>query len=508
MKQKPEIRFVTLLLMVFVMTIASVACLNSEQPASQLSAITTVPTATTQLIAAVDDATATATTKPQPSPTAEPTQVLATDTPINTATADSVPVELSVEPQTAPATVPVTIRVVNLEPGQSVVLKSRASDRQGREWKASGVWIADDSGRVDLSQQAPEEGSYSGVNGMGLFWSMLPTFDADNPSFFNSAASYSVEISAEINQQTIATTIVTRESIPSNVLHRELHGDGLRGVFYYPAAEGPHPGLLLLGGSEGGFNRLGAAAWASQGYATLALAYFGAASMPNQLSEIPLETFSQGLAWLKAQPEVDPERIAISGTSRGSEAAMLTAIEHPEIDAVIAIVPSSMVWYGLDLSGGPKSAWTRDGIPLPFVSFPPSPPSSEAAEALSQPLVAFTPLFEFLMEDAPADAIIPVEQIEAPILLISGTLFEWDQLWPSSKFANLIVERLEANSFAHPYENVVVADSGHLMRIDHMPPHYALDGMIMGGAREANASGGVQSWQAQVEFLNTYLGRR
>jgi dienelactone hydrolase len=55
-----------------------------------------------------------------------------------------------------------------------------------------------------------------------------------------------------------------------------LDEDGLRGAWFLPPGDGPHPAVIVLGGSEGGLPvRSAAPLLASHGYATLALAYFG-----------------------------------------------------------------------------------------------------------------------------------------------------------------------------------------------------------------------------------------
>ena len=92
-----------------------------------------------------------------------------------------------------------------------------------------------------------------------------------------------------------------------------------------PNGPGPHPAIVWLGGSEGGLREGTAALLASHGYATLALAYFGVDPLPPELIEIPLEYCKEGIDWLKAQPSVDAQHIAVLGGSKGAELALLLA---------------------------------------------------------------------------------------------------------------------------------------------------------------------------------------
>ncbi|HEX5262377.1 MAG TPA: acyl-CoA thioester hydrolase/BAAT C-terminal domain-containing protein, partial [Phenylobacterium sp.] len=136
------------------------------------------------------------------------------------------------------------------------------------------------------------------------------------------------------------------------------------GVFanYLPASgRGKHPGMIVLGGSEGGLGTgslRDAKALQAHGFNVLQLAYFGAPEEPDDLADIPLETFDRGLAWLKARSEVDSRRIGVEGASKGAEAALLFAARRPEIKAVVVGMPSSVVWQGLRFTGPATSSWT------------------------------------------------------------------------------------------------------------------------------------------------------
>ena len=98
---------------------------------------------------------------------------------------------------------------------------------------------------------------------------------------------------------------------------------GVIGNYFQAPQPGRRPGILLLGGSEGG---LGSGAvrqarlLAQQGFDVLEIVYFGAPSQPEMLADVPLETFDRGLAWLRDRPEVDPGETGVVGSSKGAEA--------------------------------------------------------------------------------------------------------------------------------------------------------------------------------------------
>ena len=124
---------------------------------------------------------------------------------------------------------------------------------------------------------------------------------------------------------------------------KPIRQPGLVGNFYAGAGAGRRPAILLLGGSEGG---LGSAVdgqaqlLAREGFAVLALAYYRLPGQPERFELVPLESFTRALDWLKAQGAVDPQLLAVMGTSKGAEAALLVASRRPDVGAVVAAAPS------------------------------------------------------------------------------------------------------------------------------------------------------------------------
>ena len=59
----------------------------------------------------------------------------------------------------------------------------------------------------------------------------------------------------------------------------------------------------------------------------------------------------------------------------------------------------------------------------------------------------------------PRAAAIPVERIEAPILLLSG---DFDDLWPSTLGGEQVIKRLRANDFPYKAEHIAYPGAGHM----------------------------------------------
>src|SRR5699024_8759428 len=168
-------------------------------------------------------------------------------------------------------------------------------------WRSQATLIADARGIVDVTQQAPRYGSYAGVHAMGLFWSMQPQKRAYPKAtmWYPAGTSYTIRIiDAVANGKTVASTMLTRHFAAPGVKARTVHADGLAGILYTPASPGPHPAIIVMGGSEGGLYPQAneAALFASHGYVALALAYFQGAvgrhdprvsKLPKMLVDIP-----------------------------------------------------------------------------------------------------------------------------------------------------------------------------------------------------------------------------
>jgi dienelactone hydrolase len=150
---------------------------------------------------------------------------------------------------------------------------------------------------------------------------------------------------------------------------RQVEEEGLVGTLFCPPTPGPHPAMIALGGVGGGLREGGPEALASEGFAALTLAYFGLEGLPRELVEIPLEYFGRAIEWLKYQPEVNTNRIAVVGNSKGGELALLLGTTYPEdVRAVIGYAPSGVVWQGITFDrevyhGGPRSPWALGESP-------------------------------------------------------------------------------------------------------------------------------------------------
>jgi dienelactone hydrolase len=404
----------------------------------------------------------------------------------------------------------VTIRVDNLKPKQPLTLRLSALDaKTQRVWESFATFVADNRGVIEVATSQPLYGTYKSIDAMGLFWSMLPVGVADPESMSLSIGSegLTLKLTAEAGSKILATTTLTR-LLHTKLTEQVVRDDGLAGSLFYPSAAGRYPALIMLGGSGGGLDESTARLLASHGYATLALAYFRYDSLPPNLEEIPLEYFGKAIAWLKKQPAVEPDRIAISGGSRGTEAALLVGATYPnDIKAVIVWMPSAAAWQA-DSVGGylqERPAWTFEGKPIPSLKQVLTPGIIGSFLRIGGPYPNRT-AYEPALDDPSvvAAATIPVENIGGPILLISGTD---DQLWPSARMAELIMARLKAKNHPFADQNLCYEGAGHWVGVPYLPAVSSTRDKvyIAGGSMEANAAASSDSWSKMLTFLDHQL---
>jgi uncharacterized protein len=118
--------------------------------------------------------------------------------------------------------------------------------------------------------------------------------------------------------------------------------------------------------------------------------------------------------------------------------------------------------------------------------------------------VPLTPLFEAALDGSiPPEAFIPVERINGPILLISG---EDDRMWPATRMARQIMERLETHGHGFVSRHLHYPGAGHLMRPPAVSTRVLQGKFAMGGEPHAQATANRRAWSATVAFLAAALG--
>ena len=392
---------------------------------------------------------------------------------------------LTITPSRALSDQSAVIRATALQPNEHVTLKADLVDGEDQRWESEAEFMADGQGGLDLSTQAPVKGSYKDVSVMGPIWSMKPAGKGVNvyrPP--RQLAPQQIRLQLLRDSRVIATAQLEQDAAGEGIRQIKIEGQ-LHGIFFLPAGAGPHPGILVLGGSEGGLPGRRAAWLASHGYAALALAYFRYENLPAQLEAIPLEYFGQALGWMKSRPEVSADRIGVMGVSRGGELALQLGSMYPVIKAVVAFVPANVRRGACCGNNRVPYAWTWKGMPLAFVRR-----EERGGEALR--------------------AAIDIENTTGPILLVAG---EQDHVWDSAGMAREAVARLKHDHFTNEVESLTYTHAGHIAGRPEIVPewHGQLRHPVsgkptdFGGTPEGNAASSIDAIPKVLDFLRRNL---
>ena len=379
------------------------------------------------------------------------------------------------------------IRVTGLPPNAPITLQADLNDGADHPWQSEAQFTADAQGIVDLTAQAPSKGSYREVSAMGMVWSMRsPSKDA-----------HIYILPGKTQQQQVIHFHLLQDGKPTAAADlvqkfaaddvRRVHVQGsLHGTLFLPPGDGKFPGVLVLGGSEGGAPIARAAWLASHGYAALALAYFHFEGLPPELLNIPLEYFGTALSWMSERPEIDASRLAVMGASRGGELALQLGSMYPQIRAVVAYVPAN-IRYPSCCQRPFGAPWTWRGQPLAWTS-----PQNH-----SQPASAM-------------EAAIAVEMIHGPVLMIGA---ENDGVWPSADMVRAAADRLHHAHFAYPVVTLIYPHAGHRAGMPQIIPawhnatRHPVSGVMMdlGGTPEGNAESTLDAIPKVLNFLSQSL---
>ena len=263
-----------------------------------------------------------------------------------------------------------------------------------------------------------------------------------------------------------AIAIALTISIVSNVRAEEMpphHGKVNVQLFL---GSGQHQPLIVgIGGAEGG-NTWTRGRWQAdrdkfieQGYAFLAIGYFGMPGVPEKLDRISINAIHDAILRAADNPAIDKRCIAIIGGSKGAELALLLASRYKEIKAVVAFVPANAVFVGLTNTMS-TSSFSEHNKSLPFIPMTErAVPSLLAGDKRR--------VFDLMMEDKSSveKALIEVEKINGPIYFLSAVK---DELWASKEMSDSMMIRLKEKKFLFHFEHLAI-DGSHTSPVKHMP---------------------------------------
>lgn len=422
---------------------------------------------------------------------------------------------LKVTPERSRIDSPIQITAGGLVPGERVTIRTNVVDGALREWESIATVNADSAGAVDLSKMSPLEGStYQGIDGEGPLWSML---GPDQSKFFTRNLPVELEYHSELlrGDSVIASTRFRRH-FGDGVKCGQIHEPPVVGTFAHPNDDLPHPGVLLLHGSDSvdlaGASKL----LASEGYSVLALRWFGIEDRPPHLVNINLNDIDRVVKHMLNDDFVLGDHIAVIGLSRGAELGLELAANNTNLGLTIALSPSSIRQAGMGENFSFKDpAWVRNGEPLEWV-----PGGNGFGMMISwlSAVIRRKPMRQkrsFLKDlnkkvEAVEKSTIQVENCKGPITLIFG---DDDGLWPSKEYSDRIAGRLKNAAWPGNLRVECLAGAGHFVGFPYalptLPPMRILKptsffSIDFGGSAEANAESAKKVWQIVQEELSRW----
>nr|XP_056707876.1 acyl-coenzyme A thioesterase 1-like [Euleptes europaea] len=399
---------------------------------------------------------------------------------------------------------PARIAVWGLAPSQEVTLRALAVDGRGRFFDSCAHYQADPQGKVDLSREPSQGGDYTGVEPMGLLWSLSPAAmekpyrrlepgPVKTPIRVELSVHQGYSPPATLPGRILARTTMERWLTLSEVRRIRLKEGAVRGSLFLPPGNGPFPGVIDMFDDEGGLVEFRSSLLATHGFAALSLPYFNFEDLPKVMEDFHLEYFQEAARFLLHHPKVKGPGVGVVGTGKGAELACSMMTFLPEVVAAVCIsgcssITASSLHYGkLTLPGlcfnMSKIRISEDGV-------------FDIYEALDDP-----------KDPANSHCRIPIEKAEGHFLFVVG---EDDRHWKSSLYAEIAIESLRQ----HGKDNFTLLSypgAGHRINPAFSPVcPIALDlvlgvPILGGGQSKAHAYAQEHSWGKILEFLRFHL---
>ena len=203
------------------------------------------------------------------------------------------------------------------------------------------------------------------------------------------------------------------------------------------------------------------------------------------------------------------------GVSKVAEFALIASTRMPWTKAVVAVLPSDVVWegWGPGADNGDCPSFPRHGELLPYLPF-----SDLAGEfdgfRTNTPVIRRRPhdRGRAANPDRVPAARIPVERFAGPLLLVAGA---YDQLWNSGGMATNIAAARNKHRAALPLitqtpitQTLIYPDATYLISSDGWRPttQYNVSLYKAGGTPESNAHAQADAWPKTFAFSKRYLG--
>uniref|UniRef100_A0A1A7XC34 Acyl-CoA thioesterase 19 n=1 Tax=Iconisemion striatum TaxID=60296 RepID=A0A1A7XC34_9TELE len=416
-------------------------------------------------------------------------------------------VKLSVQPSRGLMDEKFVVIVQNADPGSQLTVHALHQCEDGHSWQAFAHYIADATGTVNVSEDSSLGGAYTGVEAMGLLWSLKPVSgsktglrmrkkNVQTPMVVTISVYQGHQTDDVVDQVPLAAVVVERWYMAPGVRRIPVTEDGLTATLFLPAGPGPFPGLLDLWGGGGQLVEYRAALLASHGIASMALDYLTCNFTTETGKTVPNQYFETAYRVLAEHPQILGSRIAMLGLSLGTSITLRMAVHSQVIKLRCAVCVSGSHRQPQDAS--------LEGILNFFRSNSGKIRFSEKNEVIWRDLLLPIP-------SDPTDKV-DVGQLKCPLLLIVG---EDDQNWCAYESAMDIREMMEKAGNGHLLTLLTYPKAGHLIEPPYSP--HARSSLfrdtttrqimmaLWGGQTLEHARAQEDAWKKLLVFLREHL---
>lgn len=163
-------------------------------------------------------------------------------------------VEITVTPQQSLIDEKIDISVKGLLPGQPVTIKASLIGDSNEQFESFGQFTADEAGKVCLAKDHCHAGTYTGVDVMGLLWSMqlapgqrkgqrLTKKEPTKPYYIHlQVFDGHIEDFRDPTIQPITSATFEKLYMASGVRRIPVREGRVRGTLFVPSGKGPFPG--------------------------------------------------------------------------------------------------------------------------------------------------------------------------------------------------------------------------------------------------------------------------
>ncbi|PAA92827.1 hypothetical protein BOX15_Mlig030281g1 [Macrostomum lignano] len=240
----------------------------------------------------------------------------------------------------------ISIKVSGLPTNSPVTLHLQIKETYG-SFSAFGHYMTDEAGRLDLDSSCSVGGTYTGLDSMGLFWSLkqdpsqrtglrLLRREAEIPLKYQLMALNGHVMWDELageqkpdSGHALCSIGLERTYLSDSVERLPIKFGRLRGALFKPRSQRSCPPVIDLFGTGGGLMEHRSALLAKEGFSVLALAYFNYEDLPKELHEIDMDYFEEAVDFMLASPysRLGPEGgLGLIGVSAGADIVANAAI--------------------------------------------------------------------------------------------------------------------------------------------------------------------------------------